>query len=381
MSAIFPPDSPFISAFGELVAQEMTPIVTVSFPYNINTAYVTATTANGGTVTQANSQAVLQTSTAANGSALLESIYAARYSPGQGMVWRGTAAFTTGAAGSQQERGIGDANDGFFFGYQGATFGIFRRQNGTDFFTAQSAWNGGPIFSGFDPTKGNVYQIRYQWLGYGAIRYYIENPYTGVLQLVHTIYYPNQAVIPSIFNPSLPDHTRVVNSGNATNLTVLVGSGGIYSEGPYNSLGARFSVGNRKTAITAETSVFALRCNATFQSKTNRGRIHVDSIGSAISGNVDSQYRLVLNPTLGGVPSFTDINTNQSIAAFDIAGTTVTGGREIRRGPSSGNFQLSEDISSLEIRLNPGDVLVAAAASLAATPIAANLSLSWNEEL
>lgn len=381
MSAIFPPDSPFISAFGELVAQEMTPIVTLSFPYNINAAYATSTVANGGTVTQANSQAVLQTSTANNGSAILESNFAARYSPGQGMVWRGTAAFTTGVASSRQEVGIGDADDGFFFGYQGATFGIFRRQNGTDTFVARSAWNGAPLFSGFDPTKGNVYQIRYQWLGYGAIRFYIENPGTGELALVHTIYYPNQAVIPSIFNPSLPLHARVVNSGNATNLTLLTASMGAYAEGPFNDIGARFSVGNRKTNITTEVSVFALRNNATFQSKTNRGRIHVDSIGSALTGNTDSQYRLVLNPTLGGAPSFTDIDTNQSIAAFDIAGTTVTGGREIRRGPSSGNFQLSEDVSSLEIRLNPGDVLVATAASLTATPIAANLSLSWNEEL
>lgn len=380
MAAIFPPDSPFISAFGELVAQEMTPIITLSFPYNINAAYSTSTVANGGTVTQANSQAVLQTSAANNGSALLESNFAARYSPGQGMVWRGTAAFTTGVEDSQQEIGIGDADDGFFFGYQGATFGIFRRQNGTDTFVAQSAWNGGPLFSGFDPTKGNVYQIRYQWLGYGAIRYYIENPYTGVLQLVHSIYYPNTAVVPSIFNPSLPLHARVVNSGNATNLTLLTASMGTYAEGPFNSIGARFSVGNRKTAITTETAVFTLRNNATFQSKTNRGRMHFDSLGSAISGGADAQYRIVLNATLGGAPSFTDIDSNQSIASFDVAGTTVTGGREVRRGPSTGNFQLSEDISSLEARLNPGDTLTFAASSFGAG-VAANLTASWNEEL
>src|SRR3972149_4577395 len=84
LAAPFAPDSAFIGAFGQLVAQEETPIVTIDFPYNINTAYVTPTTANGGTVTQANSQAVLQTSAAANGSAALHSSIAGRPPPWQG---------------------------------------------------------------------------------------------------------------------------------------------------------------------------------------------------------------------------------------------------------------------------------------------------------
>ena len=118
----------------------------------------------------------------------------------------------------------------------------------------------------------------------------------------------------------------------------------------------------------------------TFQGKTNRGRLHLDSIGSAISGAQDAQYRMILNATLGGSPSFTDISTNQSIAAFDVAGTTVTGGIEWRRGPSVGNFQLNEDVSTLEMRLNPGETLTFSGFSFA-NAVAPNLSVSWREEL
>jgi len=385
----FGPTSPFIGAFGQLIAQQETALVTVDFPYNINTALVTPTTANGGTVTQANSQAVLQTSAAANGSALLESVYAGRYSPGQGQIWRGTAAFTLGRADSGQEYGIGNVADGFFFGYQGATFGIFRRQNSVDFFTAQSAWNadtfdgsgdaGNPSGALLDPTKGSPYQIRYQWLGYGAIRYYVEDPLTGVITLCHTILYSNQNVIPSIFNPNLPAHARVFNTGNTTNLTLLTASMGIYSEGPLNRNGIRFSTGNRKTGITTETNIFTIRNNTTFAGIPNRGRMHIDSISSAISGAADSQYRMVLNATLGGTPSFTDIDANTSIAAVDVAGTTVTGGREIRRGCSTGNFQLAEDISNLDFRLNPGETLTYSGSSFGGA-VVPNLSTSWNEE-
>ena len=390
MAAPFAPDSAFIGAFGQLVAQEETPIVTIDFPYNINTAYVTPTTANGGTVTQANSQAILQTSAAANGSAALDSIIAARYLPGQGKIIRFTAIFTPGVANATQVIGAGDANDGYFFGYQGATFGLFRRQNGTDFFTAQADWNtdtfdgsgdaGNPSGALLDQTKGNVYQIKYQWLGYGAIRYYIEDNATGVVTQVHVIKYANLNIIPSVFNPSFQLHAQVINSGNTSNITLTTASMGLYSEGPVDVSGARFATGNRKTGITTETNIFTIQNKTSFQSKTNRGRIHFDSIGSSISGAADAQYRIVLNATLGGTPSFTDIAVNQSIAAVDVAGTTVTGGTEWRRGPSAGNFQLAEDISTLEMRLNPGDTLTFAGTSFGAA-VSPNLSASWREEL
>jgi hypothetical protein len=173
--------------------------------------------------------------------------------------------------------------------YSGTTFGIFRWQNGTATFVAQSALERWSSLLGFDPTKGNVYQIRYQWLGYGAIRYYIENPYTGILQLVHTIQYANSVVVPSTFIAVFPLHASVVNSGNATNLTLLTASMGAYSEGPFNSIGARFSTGNRKTGITTETNIFTIRNKTSFQSKTNRGRVHVDSVAGALGGGaVDS---------------------------------------------------------------------------------------------
>src|SRR6266702_2611880 len=378
-----------LSAFGALLANPETPLVFLSFPYNINTAYANATVANGGTVAQANSQAVLQTSANAAGSAKLESNSAARYTPGQGQTWRGTAAFTAGVAASQQEIGIGDAADGFFFGFVGAAFGIIRRQNSVDTFTAQTAWNGdkfdGTGGSGvtLNPTLGNVYQIRYQWLGYGAIKFYILAPATGIPVLVHTIAYSNTVIVPSIFNPSLPLHARVFNTGNATNLTMVSASMGVYCEGPFDSDGARFGVNNQKAAITGETNVLSLQNKATFQGKTNRARIHLDLIGQqmlAVAATT-SKLRLVLNTALGGVPVFNDVDTNTSIAAFDVAGTTVTGGREIMTFPSSGTGSSgqAQDISALGIRLTPGDVLTFAASAAAA--VTATVAPSWNEEL
>jgi hypothetical protein len=383
-----------VGAFGiPLVAIE-TPIprMQIAFPYNINTTQVTTTTANGGTVTQSAGKAVLQTSTANNGSAIMRSRFAARYSPGQGQAVKFTAIFTPGVANSQQEIGIGDLQDGFFFGYVGTTFGIIRRRAGVDTFIPQSSWNGtdpntggSSVPTNFNPAQnvGNVYAIRYQWLGFGAIYFFIEDQTTGYQFLVHTIQYASTSNLTSILNPSLPLWTRAVNSGNTTNLTLQSPSMGVYCEGPFNNFGAHFGTGNRKTGITAETNLFTIRNNVTVfggAANNNRANIHVDFVSGALSGNVDSQIRLVLNATLGGSPSFVDIDTNTSVVSLDTAGTTVTGGREILRMPSTGNQQFIQDISDIEVRLAPGETLTFAASSFGAAA-AGNGGLGWREEV
>ncbi|MEK9208142.1 MAG: hypothetical protein AAB922_06660, partial [Patescibacteria group bacterium] len=81
-------------AFGGFRVGQDHPLIQLQFPYNINTQLITATTANGGTVTQASSQGVCTTSTATNGSAILQSGTAPRYTPGQGLVARFTGRFT-----------------------------------------------------------------------------------------------------------------------------------------------------------------------------------------------------------------------------------------------------------------------------------------------
>ena len=385
-------DSSFLGAFGGLITQEETPIpnMQISFPYNINNVYSRVVTAGGGTVIQASSQAVLEVATNLVQSAQLESIGSARYSPGQGQTVRFTATFFVGVLNLDQEAGVGDLADGFFFGYVDQAFGIIRRQNSVDDFIPQASWNvdvmdgTGPSGMTLDTTLGNVYTIRYQWLGFGAIRFFIEDEDTGLPQLVHVIQYANANITPSVFNPSLPLHARISNTdagGVGLTAQLKIGSMGAYAEGPINQSGGRFSTGNRKTAITVETNIISIRCDATvFTGQTNRGRVKLDALSAAISGGADAQVRLVLNATLGGAPVFNAIDAARSIVSFDVAGTTVTGGREIRRIASTGNFQETQDFSDLNIRLNPGDVLTLSASSFGAA-VAANVCPAWVEEL
>jgi len=56
----------------------------------------------------------------------------------------------------------------------------------TEEWVAQANWNRNTV-SWLDPQKGNVYKIEFQYLGFGDINFYVEDPATGTFCLVHQI--------------------------------------------------------------------------------------------------------------------------------------------------------------------------------------------------
>lgn len=375
----FPTDQ--LSAFGQFMMAEPTSEVSLEFNYSVNPDFVNTVVANGGEVTQENSMIELHCGTNAAGSALMESKAALRYTAGEGIYASFTARFTLGTDNSQQEIGLGDVADGYFFGYQGATFGVFRRSGGVDTFVPQSSWNGDDKFDGtgpsgatVDPTKLNVYKVSIAWHGGGPIRYYIFSPVTGRPTLAHTTAYTNSTTVPSVLNPTLPLHARCFNSGSTVDKHIWTASMGAYVEGHRATEGSPGSTGNLKN-VTTEVSLFTIRNDPTFQSKTNRVRVAVKHFSGSSLGGADMLFRLVKNATLGGTPAYTSVNTN-SVVSRDIAGTTVTGGVEVFRVRVDSNLGETLPLEHLQITLNPGDTLTAACTS-GAGATNADASLQW----
>lgn len=375
------------SAFGDLRSVELTPQAQVTFPYNINTDIVDIEELNGGTVTQANSMAVLQTSTATNGEATLKSRQILKYRAGLGGLARFTGLFTTGVASSEQIIGIGDDEDGYFFGYVGTAFGIIIRKNGVDEFIPQTSWNVDNMDGGdgpsnpsnmlLDPTKLNVFEIDFQWLGAGQIDFHIEDPIPGHFTPVHRVKYANNNTDPSLFNPSFPLHANIKNTGNATNLTMKTASMAAFCEGKSIVNGPRRSFGNLK-AISTELALFSLQNKSTFQTKTNRISSFIKTLSVGNDINQLAIIKIYRNTTLGGTPAFTDINTANSPIQSDVAGTTVTGGDllyEFVVGKDSG-ADFTFNIPDLDMR--PGDIITFTASSGGAGDVSA--SVSWIED-
>jgi hypothetical protein len=392
-----------VSAFGDLIAEQKTPVIQLDFVYGINSQTGLATTANSATVDTSLSRLRLQSGTNSGGSAIFNSKRIAKYRAGEGMIARFTPVFLTSATNSTQIIGVGNSIDGYFFGYNGTTFGILHRNSGTgslvDTWTAQTAWNGdvcdGTGASGFnwDKTKGVPVQISYPFLGFGDISFYVQNPATGRWILVHQIRYADSATTTQASNPSLYFYAQALNSGNTTNLTMYCGSVGVFICGLRSFVGSpRWAKDNNKTGITTETNIFSLRNATTYNGVTNRGliRLHNISIGATSAAASVVVIRLKLGVTLGGSPSYATIDgttadngvtitSGNSIASADTAGTTITGGTYIWNATLAGSTSVSADLTPFDLFIAPGETLTISGFATSSANI--GVSLNWSEDI
>lgn len=388
-----------LTAFGDVRVAELSPIFQVSFEFTVtNTEIGTIETTNSGTVAQADAMCCVATGTTTGSAAEWETVNNSKYRPGLGGVARFTALFTEGVAGTEQTVGLEDADgsaethlNGYAVGYNGTAFSFFRWQNDALFAIAQEDWD--DPMDGFgdsrmvlDPTKINVYFIQFQYLGGGPIRLWIGDEATGSMVLAHTVLYANKNTVPSVYNPNFHLMVHAVNGSTTNDMIVKSSSMAYFVEGQtaYTELQQpHFSTGElSKTSVTTEVAIFTIRNKASYASKVNFIELILENLGGSIeasSANNLGSLRLVKNATLGGTPSYNDINTTDSIVDIDVAGTTVADGKTLFTTSLAGkNDRISEgNITPYKLLLHPGDTLTVA--GLSANSATMKSSLLWKE--
>lgn len=385
-----------LGAFGDLVVAEKSPVVQMDFVYGIHPQLSTYTTTNSGRVAAENGLLIVESSTTVNGTATFFSKNPARYRAGQGITARFTVIFTTGVAQSTQTIGMSDNGDGYFFGYNGTSFGILHKNRSVEAWYPQSTWNGdkadgtGPSGFNWDTTKGNVVQIVYPYLGFGNIKFFVQDNATSRFILVHTIRYNNTYTQTQLSNPSLKFKAYVGNNGSTTNVRVRVGSVGIFLNGQRIYLGPQFGVSNIKTGVSTEQSIFVVRNATTYNGIVNTGVLRLRSLSFANdNGTAIGRMRIIKGATIGGSPSFAPvrgttvnngvtITSGESVASFDVAATTGTGGYTVFNSLASRNTAAEMDLTPYNIYIFPGEDVVFAAECATATSF--GISLNWNED-
>lgn len=376
-------------AFGEQAVTLKRAQAILNFAYNINAAYAVATTAAGGAVAQSNGRAQLDPGVGAGGRARVSSLRRLVYQPGRGGTVRFTAVFGTPDANNRQVIGLGDDANGLFFGYDGVSFGILRRSAGVDTWTPQANWNRDPCDgSGLMPAidfsagVGNIFQIVYQWLGYGAIRFFVEHPTLGRFVPVHVIEYANTSAEVSFRNPSLPLVADSFNVGGASGAASVLQtpSMGAFADFPDTSLGPLRGTRNLKNFGTGViTNIFTIRNDATFQGVPNQTPLRMAYWSGALDGNQIAEFRLIRNATLGGAPVFNPLDANESPVSVDVAGTTVAAGRLLIAEGIGVDNGFGRVLEEMRIELDPGETLTLAAEKLAGAAGNHAGSLSWRE--
>ena len=388
-----------LTAFGDLRTAELSPIFQASFEYTVdNTEIGTADNAASGTTTQADAMCVVATAGSTSGShGQWKSAHNAKYRAGLGGLFRCTAMFTAGVSGTEQGIGLMDEDgvseshkNGYAVGYNGTDFGFFRWSNDSLNFVNLSSWNDpldGTGDSGItlDPTKLNVYFIEFQYLGAGAIKIWVEDPTTGNMTLAHTLAYSNLFTVPSIQNPNLHMNLYVQNGATTANITAKSASMAYFVEGKTKHTELQqphFSSDKVEvTTITTEVALFTIRNKSTYASKNNFIDIVLEHMSSAIEAGATNNLgfvKLVKNATLGGSPSYSDIDAINSVVEIDTSGTTVTGGTTLIGSSLAGkNDKDSESLTDYDFILSPGETITFAGSSANSATIHADLL--WKE--
>lgn len=394
------------SAFGEVSVIEPYPVAQIDFVYGINTYLTNKIETGSGAVTGSGGLVVCSTTATTSSSAQINSLRYLKYRAGQGAKGMFTALFTTGVSNSNQYAGIftPSLDNGFGFGYDGATFGIWYMKNGSPTHIPQTSWNndlmngagGENNRSGMNlvPTNGNVYSITYQYLGFGSIKFYIENSYNGQFVLVHEIEYTNSYTTPSISQPSLSLTWKAENTTNNTNIVVKGASGALFIEGDRRLLGPSHGLDNNKSSITTITNIITLRNATSYNGITNRAHIRLRTVSFASNtggaGSGITTLKIIRNATLGGSPSYTTINgttadsgvtitSGNSITSYDTAGTTVTGGTVMFNSIIGVGNNADKDLSELDLFAYPGDIITFSITSTQS--VTAGVGITWTEDI
>ncbi len=393
---LVPPEPLPLTAFGDLRVAELSPIYQGSFEYTVdNTDLNTNTVVAGGTVTQGSAMAVVGSSTTTASTAMFQSKQHSKYRPGLGGMQRFTALFTSPVAATEQYIGLADETgssaafkNGYMVGYDGTTFGFHRFQNDVKTTTALANWTDpldgtGPSGMTLDQTKLNVFFIQFEYLGGGPINICMADDDSSRVHLVHTEDYANAFTSPSVHNPNF-HHTMWVNNKATTNDIVLKGASYSYFVEGKTSLielhQPQFSTGEQTAAsVTAEAAIVTIRSKALYASRTNFIDVLMQntygSIEASAAQNLGS-IRLVHNAVITS-PSYSDINTSNSVIEVDTTGT-ISGGTEIFTLPLAGkNDKELRDLVDLRIILNPGDTITLAGSSVGTATIKGGML--WRE--
>jgi hypothetical protein len=218
----------------------------------------------------------------------------------------------------------------------------------------QSEWNVNNLSdwnTPFDPTKGNVAQITYKYLGFGDIFFWLENPDTGRFQNVHIIKYTNQNTTPSLLNPSFKLGLYAESVGSTTDLSVYSASMAAFVDGTLTKTKNPRAVENTQSVGTGGfTNILTIRNRNTYNSFVNQGEIIPIILSLSTDSSKSIEIRVVVNGTPSGDTDFTEVGTNL-VSDIDVTANTITGGTLLIA--SALRIEKLINLDDLEIRIFP----------------------------
>lgn len=267
----------------------------------------------------------------------------------------------------------------------------------TTTFISQSSWNidrldggvsGGPNPSRMvlDTSKGNVYQIGFQYLGFGNAIFAVEDSTNGRMNAVHEIKNANARTTTVLKNPQVACRLVSANNGATTNVKPKTASMAIFTEGMIKKLDPRFYRANTFSNYNSTTPapVIALKVNRVFNSKQCYGELDIMRMDAANEATTKTlTVSLYKDVTIGGVVNFQYVSqTNSSVSVALLSSSTntvdVTGKTpffSFSVGPDSAT---TVDLTQEEITIGTGEIVVATIST--SGQISGLVGINWFEQ-
>lgn len=328
----------FNTIFWDKVITEKNDSISLKFDNWVLSNQLTSTSANWWTATETNSRLFLQTSTATNWSIIIQSKDVVRYRPWHDIYAYFTYAWVNGwVAGCKQYIWIMNNANGYYIGFNGVNFVVWRRKAWIDNEQLRSAFFDrldGTSDSEFniDFTKINIFRISfwYLWIApavfeiyWGAENWWIK---FAVIDIVNT----SQEL--TIETPNLPIRMELIKTSWATNITWYSWSCSGWFYNWWNWLNYIWNIPNSYntwlwitiTPVSANDimAVVTFRLKTTFNTKTNTvtAKLVSSNFTNDSSWNI-ILWQIVANPTTVWWVAvwsltYTDINTTNSMIEY-----------------------------------------------------------------
>jgi len=268
-------------------------------------------------------------------------------------------------------------------------------KSATDDWTPQASFsgdvldgNGGasnPSNFALDKTKGNVYALNWQYLGYGPQFLYVEtasganNPtYT----LAHSNTYINENDYPSLANPCAPILVESRSTGATSNKTIRNGSFGAFVEGRVTAKRSQPVISNVTSALsTTEIPLFTIRMPYTYNAYTNQTIAELHKINVSFkpqTANYYATFRIRRGATLTAGTSYARPYANGAMLV-DTTATGVSGGTIEWQATLTDSEILSFDWQDQNLLLEPGETLTFTAVANNGSTNLASMSVTYGE--
>jgi hypothetical protein len=294
------------------------------------------------------------------------------YQPGKSQFVFLTGLIGDAPNGITKRWGAFDNRNGLFFQDQNGLFSVGIRTNTSgspvDKIIIRDNFNfdklDGTGISGYNMNlnRSKIFFIDFEWLGVGQIRYGVVDK--GIYYLCHIETNSNELDLNSVVymsDPSLPIRYEIINDGTGPESSLNTICSSILSEGGQENTSITYNVSRGGTLVTlgaqdTYTPIISIR----LKSNSNIGtipdvnaftsKVIIESIDIFSTSNINYEWKLFLNPTIGGTDNANWVNLDHTSIQYDISRNNtnlLTDGFIISGGYSSSSNQVKAIVSEV----------------------------------